>query len=430
LRSVTLCVLASVGISLFAAGQAWGTSCYNAGQVCLWKRVNGVRTVPDGSCIKIPTGLFIVDSDSPTSDDGWSGGTGKCGLTTQAKSCGDYSLSNAVCGPAAGTGGDPFGDGDPCDPASSAFDPFACADQGPREDGADLPTKSLGPPPEIVTQHLRAIAKQPLAPHVEKAVEALATVTSLHVRARITVTSEDTGNRPVAGDFEYWEQGGKYRIHVGIDVSEAPVSELAYDGRQFQLVLPKDSLLSIARADERMVPLGIPNPVFLVLQPLSVATPECRFCVLRLSDLRSLRSLRYATGATEQAASRTNDSSFKVTLAATGDPAAIELTQDSGEVESVERADFSDYRQVEGSGIAMPRVVSFHRTVITGDVVTHVAITYRIDELQLGNDIDSSVFTLDRSVYKRVFDGDRKVFLKNVPSDCGKQNRESPPESN
>jgi hypothetical protein len=282
------------------------------------------------------------------------------------------------------------------------------------------PAKSLGPPPEIVTQHLRTIAKQRLAPHVEKAVEALGTVSSLHLRARITVTSKDTGNLPVAGDFEYWEQGGKYRIHMGIDVAEAMVSELAYDGRQFQLVLPKGTpLLSVARADERMVPLGIPNPFFLVLQPLSVTTPECPGCVLRLSDLRTLRSLRQAAGATEPGVSRTDDSSFKVTLAASGDPAAIELTQGAGEV--VERADLSDYREVEGVGIDMPRAVSFHRTVKTDDSVLHVAITYRIDELQLGSDIDSSVFTLDRSAYKRVWDGDRKVFLKNVESDCRKQ---------
>lgn len=306
---------------------------------------------------------------------------------------------------------------------------FLTSDQARGDcDNAGPLTKSLGPPPEIVTNYLRIIAKQSLPPHVEKAVEALGTASSLHLRARITVTSEDTGNRPVAGDFEYWEQGGKYRIHAGIDVSEAPVSELAYDGHRFQLVLPKDSLLSIARADERMVPLGIPNPFFLVLQPLSVATPDCPFCVLRLSDLRTLRSLRQAASATEPAASRTDDSSFKVTLAASGDPAAIELTREAGEL--VERAEFSDYRKVEGAGIDMPRIVSLHRTIKTEDSVLHVAITYRIEELQVGSSIDNSVFTLDRSAYKRVWEGDRKVFLKNVPSDCGKPNRQSPPKPN
>ncbi|MFY9823485.1 MAG: hypothetical protein WAM82_19040 [Thermoanaerobaculia bacterium] len=366
---------------------------------------------------------MIVDTDSPTTDDGWSGVQGKCGYDWSKKApCGDYQLGNSVCGPGVGTGGDPFGGGDPCDPADPAFDPFACGG-GPYEDSAGLPAKSLGPPPEIVTQHLKAVAKQPLAPHVEKAVEALGAVSSLHLRARITVTSEDTGNRPVAGDFEYWEQGGKYRIHVGIDVAEAMISELAYDGRQFQMVLPKGiPLLSVARADERMVPLGIPNPFFLVLQPLSVTTPECPGCILRLSDLRTLHSLRHAT---EPPASRTDDSSLRVTLAATGDPAVIESTQDSGDV--VERAEFSDYREVEGAGIAMPRAVSFHRSVRADDSVSHVAITYQIDELQLGSDIDSSVFTLDRAAYKRVWEGDRKVFLKNVPSDCHKP---EPPKPN
>jgi hypothetical protein len=86
-----------------------------------------------------------------------------------------------------------------------------------------------------VSQRLATIAQQRLPPHVERAIETLGRVLSLHVRATITLSSEQTRDQPVAGVYEYWEKDGKYRVHFGIDLAEIPVSDIAYNGRQYQL---------------------------------------------------------------------------------------------------------------------------------------------------------------------------------------------------
>lgn len=261
-----------------------------------------------------------------------------------------------------------------------------------------------------VVEHLRRAAQQSLPPYVEKAVETLGSASSLHLRARITLSSEETGDRPVAGVYEYWEQGGKYRIHFGIDLAEVPVSEIAYDGRQYQMALGRASTLSIARADERVVSSEIPNPFVLVLQPLSASTPECSFCELRLSDLRTLRDLRHAvtTGKSSVAPLDTPGSSMKMTRTPSGSPATSVLRRDKSGL--VERTEFSDYRALEGTDMDLPRSVKFSRTVNTDDLATRVVVQYQIDELDLNRPINDSVFILDRSPYETIWQEDR--FLR------------------
>jgi hypothetical protein len=407
MRSVTLRGFFLLGVWLAVSQHALAT-CYNPGDVCKWTKNGAGFRVPDASCTKLPTSLYIVNSDASTNDVGYTGGSGLCGFDyNKHEACGDYKLSSQVCGVGAPSTGSPFPGGDPCDPASPGFDPWNCPGSGgPYDDLTTLSAKA-----DAVVQHLKSVAQQSLPPHVDKAVEALGKASSLHLRARITVTSENTSNQPVAGIYEYWEKDGKYRMHFGIDVAEAPVSDLAYDGRQYQIGLSRDSTLSVAYADERAVPSGIPNPLFLVLQPLSVATPDCLGCVLRLSDLRTLRDLRHAVavGRPALAPLDTFGSDVKITLSA-GNLASSVLSQGQGE--RVERAEFSDYRVVEGTDMALPRSVRFLRTVSSEGSILHVTIQYQIDNLELGREIDDSVFTLNRSLFDRIWSSDRQQFIK------------------
>lgn len=406
MRSVSLRGFFLLGVWLVVSQHASATTCYNPGTVCKWTTQGGLK-VPDTSCPKIPTSLYIVNTDSSTDDIGYIGGSGLCGFNfSKDEACGDYKLSSQVCGVGAPSTGSPF-PGDPCDPASPGFDPWNCSGGGPYE---DLTTESAKA--DAVAQHLKSVAQQSLPPHIDKAVEALGKASSLHLRARIAVTSEHTSNRPVAGIYEYWEKDGKYRMHFGIDVMETPVSDLAYDGRQYQLALSQDSTLSVAYADERSVPSGIPNPLFLLLQPLSVDAPDCLGCVLRLSDLRMLRDLRHAVaiGRPALAPLDTSGSDVKITLTPTGNPASLVLSQGQGE--RVERVEFSDYRAAEGTDLALPRSVRLLRTVSMEDSTLHVTIQYQIDDLELGREIDGSVFTLDRSQFERIWSSDRQQFIK------------------
>ncbi len=270
---------------------------------------------------------------------------------------------------------------------------------------ANCPPKAM-----TVVEHLRRVARQSLPPYVEKAVETLGSASSLHLRARITLSSEETDDRPVAGVYEYWEQNGKYRIRFGIDLAEVPVSEIAYDGRQYQMALGRASTLSVAHADERVVSSEIPNPLVLVLQPLSVATSDCSFCELRLSDLRTLRDLRHAvaTGKSSAAPLDTTGLSMKMTRTSSGSPATSVLSKDK--LGLVERTEFSDYRTLAGADMDLPRFIRFSRTVNTEGLATRVAIQYEIDELDLNRHIDDSVFILDRSPYETIWQDDR--FLR------------------
>jgi hypothetical protein len=215
----------------------------------------------------------------------------------------------------------------------------------------------------------------------------------------------------VEGVYEYWEKDGKYRIHVGIDLAEIPVSEIAYDGRQYQLALAHASTLSIAPADERDVPSEIPNPLFLVLRPLSVATPDCLLCEPRLSDLQTLRALRHAAGKSFPESLDTAGFSAKVTLSPSGNLATSVLSKK--EVGLVEQADFSEYQALESMDMELPRMVKFVRTVSTESSAVAVAILYQIDELEIDRPIEDSVFTLDRSPYASIWQGDR--FIKSPP---------------
>jgi hypothetical protein len=412
---------------------AWGV-CYDPGTVCKWKIVRGIKVGPDGNCQKLPTTLYIVATDTQAAGDGYSGGRGTCGFDiSTGKGCGDYPLSNAVCGSGVGVGYGSGGDtGDPCDPASIAFDPWRCGHwwaysagrlnvkPGPVSPVFSHPSESQ----IVVSQHLTSLAGTRFPAHVEKAIEGLGRANSLHVKASITVLSDDTGDRAVEGVYEYWEAAGKYRLHVsfpdGVSVPEASVSDIAYDGRQYQLVFPHDSMLSVAYSDERLVPLGIPNPFFLALQPLSVSSPDCPLCALRLSDLHALYTLRNGTGRSGALSPpRTHADEPRVEAAIAGGLlSSVELSRNRGAV--LERADFSDHHAVGAAAIKFPRLVSFKRTVSEGDTVSHFAVTYRIEDLQLDGAIDDTVFTLDRSAFQRIWASDRRVWLKNPGSDCKK----------
>jgi hypothetical protein len=336
------------------------------------------------------------------------GGPTLCGLDNSThKPCGDYGLGNAVCGPGVATG-NPFPEnGDPCDPASRAFDPEACSgtDRGPYADAAPLNPKAKA----AVQQHLMMVARQALPPHVEQAVEALADVSSLHLRARITLASEATGNQSVSGIYEYWERDGKYRIHFGIDLPEISVTEIAYNGHQYQLALGRASILSVARADERDVSSEIPNPFFLALRPLVLATPDCPFCELRLSDLRTLRDLRHAAppGKSSPAPMDTAGFSADTTFSPAGNLSTSTLTKSS--LKFVERAEFSEYGALQATRLKLPRSVSFVRQVTQEGSAAWVSIQYQIDELEIDRPIDDSVFTLDRSPYASLWENDRFV---------------------
>ena len=232
----------------------------------------------------------------------------------------------------------------------------------------------------VVSRHLTSLAGTRFPTHVEQAIDSLGRANSLHVKASVTYVSNETGNRPLAGVYEYWEY-----------------------------------------SDERTVPLSIPNPFFLALQPLSVSSPDCPLCGLRLSDLHALQALRSSTSWLDSSVQASASAGERVeeSLTPGGLLASVTLIRNQGTV--LERADFSDHHAVGAAANQFPRLVTFKSTVNESGSVSHLAVTYRIEDLQLDGAIDDSVFSLDPSAFDRVWASDRRVFLKNLPSNCKKK---------
>jgi hypothetical protein len=185
-------------------------------------------------------------------------------------------------------------------------------------------------------------------------------------------------------------------MHFGLESQKVQLSEIAYDGHRYH-------------ADERNMDLEIPNPLFLLLEPLNLVLPDCPFCELRLSDLRSLWAL-HQTGMPEKSLSVPMDTSgfgSEVTLTATGSPATSVLSK--REVGLVERSEFSEYRSLQGMSVDLPRSVNFLRTVEQEGSTVRIAAQYQIDELEIDRPIDDAVFTLDRSPYASIWENDHFV---------------------
>ena len=393
---------------------AYSQQCRNTDNFCSYFTVNGHRGGADLGCVRIPTSYPIINVESFADEDGWYGNekNKSCGLNKEsALPCGENVLAKGVCVNGTPAYGSPGGNTDPCDPTSAAFDPFNCDTGGPYE----FALTAFGGPT------IAEIAKQEAPGYYWKTAEALQGAKSLHLRARIKLSAAFLP-RNVEGIYEYWEDSGKYRIHITlppeVESSVLAVSEVAFDGFGHQAVYAGGEDLSVNLKDQRAVPMAIPNPFALTMGPINMRSSECELCELRLSDLSSIVAAR-----TSNAPLPTSSSTmlvrptFETSVNADGTPNRVLSTRENGKV--LEESVLAGYVAAHGKpDLKMPRVLSFERSVAHKQ---SLRVEYLVDEFEVDQPIRREVFTLPRSGFVRIWSDDRNAFTKNNGPGCEKE---------
>ncbi|HSS50458.1 MAG TPA: hypothetical protein VLX28_16090, partial [Thermoanaerobaculia bacterium] len=220
-----------VGLGFFALCDAAtaALTCNDQGFICA-KLPNGL---PDSDCVKAVTSLAIANGGTAT--EGWYNNGTQCGTSLKTKK--------------------------PCGDKLSTIG----ASHAPPSGGVQLP-------PQRVSETLADLAVQNLPPAVDQLIDSLAALRSVHIKARVVIQTSGEEGRAGASDmteYEYWEAGRQYRIHAYINptIGLGEIPDLAFDGVHQQMVLQAGlaKTLSIVAQDARMVPIGIPNPLFLPL---------------------------------------------------------------------------------------------------------------------------------------------------------------------
>ena len=121
-------------------------------------------------------------------------------------------------------------------------------------------------------------------------------LSSLHFRAQVEILPGPGAVEPdclcvvepVAGEIQYWAEGNRYRILSTIegDCYSWAQSEVAYDGRQFQLLRSDGTLIQSVRDDPRTVLPVVPNPLLELLQFMHPLTDANQYLRTRMVDVQ------------------------------------------------------------------------------------------------------------------------------------------------
>lgn len=266
--------------------------------------------------------------------------------------------------------------------------------------------------------------------------EKYAAVDSVFVKAsaEVSIFESDDGKERVlnrAAIYEFWGRGDLYRISVVSDPDLGLVDDMdvAFDGDIYQLFLPNESLMSVQNGDALQAATAIQNPFFMPVQFLTVEDDDCRACPTKLSFFREADYVSQKIQGAHQKKKPSSDDRVYVVPGGIFDkvpfeyhvvfshssmyPSSIERISGS----SVLRISFADYEQVSHD-FFFPReidmVVYENVKVESGEVVPikAVQISYSIDEIAVGADLQKQDFQINSDLARLVWDSDQNVFLK------------------
>src|SRR6266536_1390252 len=117
-----------------------------------------------------------------------------------------------------------------------------------------------------------------------------ARVQSVHLVSAASVSRRKAGSEKLLSGsmrFEYWANGGGYRMKCAPDPELQLVSdmELANDGSQWQLLQIAKRELVLSGITTRPNPLTCPNPLFMLVEFVGQSGPGCESYGVSLSDL-------------------------------------------------------------------------------------------------------------------------------------------------
>jgi len=286
------------------------------------------------------------------------------------------------------------------------------------------PCSALGGEPEVRG------ALRPLA-------DLMTGVRSIHLHAKGVLEAAGgsaAGSRSVgAVEYTYWATGRKYMIGVSTagNLPIAPDFEVAFDGRQFQLYLVRDGILSVRKDDSPALPVSLPNPFLLFLDYANVVDDGCSGCMPRISDLaaKGRQLAQPAVGRIEKSDNppggmlhvrlpgRTeNRTAYDYLLAFEKAGAGWRLrdskrvTRDGRTMLEVRYDDF--VRAGANQEFELPKhlIADVYDLDTGGAPAMH--LEYFVDSLEVNADMPDARFLLDWDKAKSIWDSDSNMFLK------------------
>lgn len=239
----------------------------------------------------------------------------------------------------------------------------------------------------------------------------------------------NTAGQSIFGQLDYWAANDRYRVISYVDPVAFPgmASEVAYDGKRFQL-LRSDGTLSYSSHDHATLLPVLLNPLLELVKFRYPLTDESYQFELRLKDVQLDRAPSgffnvqwvkvYRAGQALERAEfpgGTYEGRAYVHHVYTlpghrNMPVRIERVTTDGVV--MTSAEFSDYCQVDAAKgpTYWPRQVVLRAMDSEGSDA--VKITYRIDALQVDAPIPDEVFVIDPQAAARIWDDDRQEFVR------------------
>ncbi|HEV2800089.1 MAG TPA: hypothetical protein VGW12_06320 [Pyrinomonadaceae bacterium] len=269
--------------------------------------------------------------------------------------------------------------------------------------------------------------------HLERIREKYSGIRSIHLTADVKIAIYGNDFRAGGGTYEFWAENDRYRIrsrtdkHIGLKTD----FDVAYDGKRFYLLDPKQKVLSYQQKDVPRNTVALPNPLFLPVDYLSNNDDDCILCALRLSDFktenaRSSNRVKSLTVKSERRDSRlggvvrelempggkTNKQAFRLavrTLETSEDQARpLQIDRIALDGKALGSISFSDFMP---SALGdFPRNISIKAFDDNGALALQAEFT--IKTLEINEAVGGNIFTINFDEADTVWDSDEKRFVK------------------
>ena len=288
---------------------------------------------------------------------------------------------------------------------------------------------ALGAPP------CSAIAGEPEVRNALRPLADLMTgIRSIHLHAKGVLEAaggSPAGSRSVgAVEYTYWAMGRKYMIGVSTtgNLPIAPDFEVAFDGRQFQLFLVRDGILSVRKDDSPALPVSLPNPFLLFLDYTNVVDDGCSGCMPRIADLAA-KGRQLAAGQIEKSDNsqggmlqvrmpgRTeNGTAYDYLLAFERAGAGWRL-RDSKRVmrdgRTILEVRYDDFAKAGSKKeFELPKHLTADVYDLDAGGAPTMHLEYFVDALEINADVPDARFSLDSDKAKSIWDSDSNMFIK------------------
>ena len=256
-------------------------------------------------------------------------------------------------------------------------------------------------------------------------------IKTLHVKSRMfnEYSIAVPSNRFALIDYEQWaDKKGRYKIVCSFTDFNGltPVDlEFSYDGNSFYSLDKKNKIVSYGTEDPNGFPIP-ENPLFTPVLFLKQNSDECKSCILKLRDVIDSVKWRNILAKSEYM-NDSNDSQKTINIptnqTVNGIRAELHIHTDSNDF--IERIDTVE---ATGKTIGLMKILEYQELILNG-IKTHwpkivqisgsnplqkvtVTLTAEISLLEINNFIPDSVFSVDMSSAKSVWDNDTRTFLK------------------